>query len=166
MLFETYEDGVVFASSSNNFSKIKYSFDQDKLIYYNFQVKSLAVGGNHALKFNKNGLYSLNENGLHYYSKSDNKTYTQSLFSITNCGLTMNESGELIAVADFGGTLHIFNTEKISHLPAPEFSIFVGAPIRSIAWCSSTNKIAIGCVGGSLFEWPYGSPSATLIDQI
>lgn len=90
LLFETYEDGVVFASSSNNLSKIKYNFDHEKLEYHNFQVKSLAVGGNQALKFTKNGLYSLNENGLHYYSKKENKTYTQSLFSITNCGLTFN----------------------------------------------------------------------------
>ena len=88
------------------------------------------------------------------------------MFAITNCGLTFNESGDLIAVADFGGTLHIFNTEKVTALPAPEFSIFVGAPIRSIAWCASTNKIAIGCVGGNLFEWRFGSPSAVLIDQV
>lgn len=77
MLFEAYEDGVVFASSSNHFSKIRYSFEHEKLVYHNFEVKSLAVGGNQALKFTKNGIYSLNENGLHYYSKPDHKTYTQ-----------------------------------------------------------------------------------------
>jgi WD40 repeat protein len=110
----------------------------------------------------------LNESGLHFYESSSKKTYTQSLFTITNCGLAFNETGDMIAVADFGGTLHIFNTDKdkVSILPLPLFSVFVGAPIRSVAWCESTNSIAIGCVGGGLFKWDFGAISANFLVQL
>jgi hypothetical protein len=138
------------------FTHLYYDFDNNKAIYEKLSINSLATGLNHALKFSHNGLYSLNESGIHFYNSLTGKTYTQSLFSITNCGLTFNAKGDQMAVADFGGTLHVFNILNPSIVPDPLFSIFVGAPIRSIAWCDATNSVAIGCVGGGLFIWRYG----------
>jgi hypothetical protein len=69
-------------------------------------------------------------------------------------------------VADFGGSFFIFNTENNSALPDPLFTVFIGIPIRTIAWCPSTNNVVIGCVGGGLYWWQYGQPEATLILQI
>jgi len=43
--------------------------------------------------------------------------------------------------------------------------VFIGIPIRTIAWCPYTNNIVIGCVGGGLYWWQYGSPEAVLILQ-
>jgi hypothetical protein len=71
----------------------------------------------------------------------------------------------MFAVADFGGTLFVFNTENNSVLPDPLFNVFIGIPIRTIVWCPFTNNIAIGCVGGGLYWWQYGHPEATLILQ-
>jgi hypothetical protein len=62
----------------------------------------------------------------------------------------------MIAVADFGGSLYIFHYENNNLMPEPIYTVFVGIPIRSIAWCGKTNNIAIGCVGGSLFFWTFG----------
>ena len=70
-----------------------------------------------------------------------------------------------MAVADFGGTLHVFSTETLSIVPKPLFSVFVGSPIRSIAWCDATNSVAIGCVGGGLYIWRYGKAEANLVFQ-
>lgn len=70
-----------------------------------------------------------------------------------------------MAVADFGGSLHVFSTKDVSIVPDPLFSVFVGVPIRSIAWCDATNSIAIGCVGGGLFIWRYGQPEADFVLQ-
>lgn len=50
----------------------------------------MAVGGNLSLKFTEDGIYSYNEDGLHYFDKKENKTYTHSLFNITNCGAVFN----------------------------------------------------------------------------
>jgi WD40 repeat protein len=55
-------------------------------------MKSAAIGANFAMKFSEDGLYSLNENGLHYYSKTTEATISQSIFSITNCGIVFNET--------------------------------------------------------------------------
>ena len=111
-----------------------------------------------SLKFSTEGIYTLNQNGFHFYSFDQKKTYTQSLFSITNCGISFNSDGSMFAVADFGGSFFVFNTENDSALPDPLFNVFVGIPIRTIVWCPSTNNIAIGCVGGGLYWWQYGNP--------
>jgi WD40 repeat protein len=53
----------------------------------------------------------------------------------------------------------------MSIVPNPLFSVSVGIPIRSIAWCDATNSIVIGCVGGGLYIWRYGNPHADLVFQ-
>jgi hypothetical protein len=62
----------------------------------------------------------------------------------------------MLAVADFGGSFYIFGTENKGEFPDPLFRVFVGVPIRSIAWCPYSNNVVVGCVGGSLFLWQFG----------
>jgi WD40 repeat protein len=165
-LVEPYQAGVVFPQNSNFLTYFTYDFEVKAPKYESLEIKSLSIGGNMSLKFSETGIYTLNENGIHYYDKTVQKTYTQSLFSITNCGISFNGDGDMLAVADFGGSVHIFPATQPNGLPSPLFSVFVGIPIRSIVWCDKTNNIVIGCVGGSLFWWRFGQPDADLIMQI
>lgn len=126
----------------------------------------MAIGGNLSLKFSKDGVFSLNESGLHFYSYFEKKTYSQSIFSITNCGVVFNETGLMFAVADFGGSFYVFNTFNDYVEPDPLFSVFIGIPIRSIAWCPLTNNILVGCVGGGLYWWQFASIEAELVLQL
>jgi hypothetical protein len=70
----------------------------------------MGLGGNLAIKSFDKGFYLYNENGLHLYCQQSEKTFTHSLFSITNCGIVFNNDATLFATADFGGTVYIFSS--------------------------------------------------------
>ena len=68
------------------------------------------MGGNLSIKTLGKDLYLFNENGLHFYEASTSKTYSHFCFDITNCGLSLNANGSMLAVGDFGGNVYTFPT--------------------------------------------------------
>lgn len=86
------------------------------------------------MKFTSKGIYAYNENGMHYYDYQAMHTHTLHLFDITNCGIVLNKDASLLAVADFGGTVQVFDSGS-NGFPKPKASVTIGLPIRSLAWC-------------------------------
>ena len=48
----------------------------------------------------------------------------------------------------------------------PTGRVSTGIPVRTLVWCHETNKIVIGCVGGTLFSWDCISPEANFVTQL
>ena len=48
-------------------------------------------------------------------------------------------------------------------MPEPLTRVFIGIPVRSLAWCHDTDNIVVGCVGGYLYSWDGESEMANLI---
>jgi WD40 repeat protein len=71
----------------------------------------------------------------------------------------------MLVVADFGGSFFVFDAKEARGNPEPLFSVFIGIPIRSIAWCPHSNNVAVGCVGGGLYWWQFGEAEAKLVEQ-
>ena len=130
-------------------------------------IKSIGIGGNLSIKCldQNKGFYLFNQNGLHHYCGVEDKTFSQGQFQITNCGLSMNQDGSVVAVGDFAGNVLLLSTSTDHFVPKPLLKANVGMPVRSIVWCTKENILLIGCVGGSLFAWNLQDAQPFFLDQ-
>ena len=67
-LVENYQNGVVYPMAANKLGHVTYDKDTHKINFDVIEIKSTAIGGNLSLKFCEEGIYSLSESGLHFYS--------------------------------------------------------------------------------------------------
>ena len=88
-LVEAHRDGVMFCSKSNELTHLVWKEGKTKISKLN--IKSIGLGGNLSLKPQGDNFYLFNEYGLHYYCAETKKTYSQSCFDITNCGISLNK---------------------------------------------------------------------------
>ena len=161
---EAYKDGFIFSSKSQ---ELTYCWVKEgKPCANKISIKSKGLGTNLSLKPSGDDFYLFNEYGLHYYEESTKKTYSQNCFDITNCGISLNKDGSLFTVADFGGSVYTFTTEQTNIVPVPLSQVNMGIPVRTIVWCHDSNKILIGCVGGTLFCWDGFSEECNLVNQL
>lgn len=148
MAIEQYKDGIVFSSGKHQFTSL--SLKDEKLITHIVELNSIAADVGFCLKFMENGsFYSFNDSGLHYYDAVNKKTYTEQLFDITNCGLSISSDSKKLVVGDFVGNVYIFSIETGEEIKRT----FIGPPIRAISWAEEVDTIFIGTTDGTLSVW-------------